>query len=290
MQCTGFLFLVYLCCAGAYKILVISPMPAKSHSILTDAIVKHLSSAGHEKLLSDKNEYFDVLIIEWMFTEVYAGLSNVYNCPYIWFSSVEPHWMILDLVDESPNPSYNADITSDSVPPFSFLQRVKELSFQALGRLLRYYYTSSVEKQLYEEYLIPHIKSRGGEIFSLDTLKYNASLLLSNSHVSLGMPVRHPANFIPIGGYHIDSNVKPLPQNLQSIMDNATHGVIYFSMGSNLRSNHFPDEIKQSLLKIFGKLNQTVLWKFEEDLPNRPSNVHILQWAPQQSILGKMLM
>lgn len=73
-------------------------------------------------------------------------------------------------------------------------------------------YTSSVEKQLYEEYLIPHIKSRGGEIFSLDTLKYNASLLLSNSHVSLGMPVRHPANFIPIGGYHIDSNVKPLPQ------------------------------------------------------------------------------
>lgn len=73
-------------------------------------------------------------------------------------------------------------------------------------------------------------------------------------------------------------------------MDNATHGVIYFSMGSNLRSNHFPDEIKQSLLKIFGKLNQTVLWKFEEDLPNRPSNVHILQWAPQQSILGKVLM
>lgn len=69
-------------------------------------------------------------------------------------------------------------------------------------------------------------------------------------------------------------------------MDNAKHGVIYFSMGSNLRSNNFPDVIKQDLLKMFSKLKQVVIWKFEEDLPNRPSNVHIVKWAPQPSILG----
>lgn len=70
-------------------------------------------------------------------------------------------------------------------------------------------------------------------------------------------------------------------------MDKSQHGVIYFSMGSNLRSKHFPDVIKQDLLKMFSKFKQTVIWKFEEDLPNTPSNVHIVQWAPQQSILGK---
>ena len=69
-------------------------------------------------------------------------------------------------------------------------------------------------------------------------------------------------------------------------MDDAKHGVIYFSMGSNLKSKMLPDELKQSLLKMFGNLKQTVLWKFEDALPNRPSNVHILKWAPQQSILG----
>lgn len=69
-------------------------------------------------------------------------------------------------------------------------------------------------------------------------------------------------------------------------MDNAQHGVIYFSMGSNLRSKHMPDVLKKDLLKMFGKLKQTVIWKFEEDLPNRPSNVHIVQWTPQPSILG----
>ncbi|CAG9566435.1 unnamed protein product [Danaus chrysippus] len=181
-------------------------------SLIMDLSNRTLSNPNFQKLLSNKNIYFDVIIIEWMFSEVYAGLSNVYNCPYVWFSTVEPHWMILDLIDEAPNPSYNVDVISDSVPPFTFVQRVKELSSQVLGRLLRYYYTSSTENQLYEEYIIPHIKSRGGEVSSLDTLKYNASLVLSNSHVSLGLPIRHPVNLIPIGGYHIDSKVKPLPQ------------------------------------------------------------------------------
>lgn len=72
-------------------------------------------------------------------------------------------------------------------------------------------------------------------------------------------------------------------------MDAANHGVIYFSLGSNMQSRHFPDEVKRDLLKVFGKLKQTVLWKFEEDLPNRPSNVHIVEWAPQQSVLGNFL-
>lgn len=72
-------------------------------------------------------------------------------------------------------------------------------------------------------------------------------------------------------------------------MDNAKHGVIYFSMGSNLKSKDIPKVIKENLLKVFGELKQTVLWKFEEDLPNTPKNVHILNWAPQQSILGTYL-
>lgn len=70
-------------------------------------------------------------------------------------------------------------------------------------------------------------------------------------------------------------------------METAKNGVIYFSMGSNLKSKDWPEEIKQGLLKMFGALKQTVLWKFEEDLPNVPKNVHILKWAPQPSILGE---
>lgn len=83
-------------------------------------------------------------------------------------------------------------------------------------------------------------------------------------------------------------NVNISLQDLQKIMDDAKHGVIYFSMGTMLQSSKLPQAIKTGLLDIFKGLKQTVIWKFEEQLPNRPQNVHILRWAPQQSILGKI--
>lgn len=68
-------------------------------------------------------------------------------------------------------------------------------------------------------------------------------------------------------------------------MDSARDGVIYFSMGSNLQSKDWPEEIKSGLLNVFGGLKQTVIWKFEEDFPDVPKNVHVVKWAPQASIL-----
>lgn len=53
-----------------------------------------------------------------------------------------------------------------------------------------------------------------------------------------------------------------------------------------MQSKTLPMTLKKDLLKTFGELKQTVIWKFEELLPDLPSNVHIVQWAPQQSILG----
>lgn len=68
-------------------------------------------------------------------------------------------------------------------------------------------------------------------------------------------------------------------------MDNAKNGVIYFSMGSNLRSKDWPVETKQKLLQMLGDLEQIVLWKIEENLTFVPKNVHISNWFPQSSIL-----
>ncbi|CAH0731745.1 unnamed protein product, partial [Brenthis ino] len=344
----------YFICITGYKILVLSPLPGRSHGILGEGIVNLLSKAGHEvtyitgilpskpepgvtiidvtenakllesdtlnlktqmdgssgieflefipmfselskstienpkvqRLLSDKNQKFDLVIVEWMFIEVYAGFAGVFNCPFIWFSSMEPHWMILQLVDEIPNPAYNVDIMSSSFPPLSFKERVIELGLVVFEKLLQVFYVSGLENDIYEKLFVPHIRNRGIPVPTLEALKYNASLILCNSHVSMGSAKRLPPNFIPIGGYHIDTAVKHLPEDLKKIMDNAKHGVIYFSMGSNLRSKHFPEELRQDLLKMFGELKQTVLWKFEDNLPNLPSNVHILHWAPQQSILA----
>lgn len=69
-------------------------------------------------------------------------------------------------------------------------------------------------------------------------------------------------------------------------MNNATDGVIYFSLGTMMKGKTMPAEIKQGLLKMFSELKQVVIWKLEEPQSNVPKNVHIVEWAPQASILG----
>lgn len=44
---------------------------------------------------------------------------------------------------------------------------------------------------------------------------------------------------------------------------------------------------REALLRVFGKLKQKVVWKWEDDhLPDQPDNVLISKWVPQSKILG----
>jgi len=79
-----------------------------------------------------------------------------------------------------------------------------------------------------------------------------------------------------------------LHQELQKYLDEAPDGVIYFSMGSNLRSTELPESKKNAFLGAFSKLKQQVLWKWESDtLLGQPSNVKLGKWLPQSDILGE---
>ncbi|CAB3238620.1 unnamed protein product [Arctia plantaginis] len=254
--------------------------------LMLHMVSKTLENKEVQKLLSDPKEHFDVVIVEWMFSEIFASLAPLFGCPLIWVSSVEINSHILGLIDVMPNPAYSVDMLSSSITPLSFQERVQELWGRLTEAYYDYMYYDKIQSDIYKEWIAPHFLAKSQKPPSFEEFRYNASLVLANSHISMGEGLRIPHNYKPVGGYHIDENVKPLPEDLKKIMDSAKDGVIYFSMGSNLKSKDWPVEIKQNLLNMFGTLKQTVLWKFEEDLPNVPKNVHILKWAPQQSILA----
>lgn len=70
-------------------------------------------------------------------------------------------------------------------------------------------------------------------------------------------------------------------------MDNATtHGVILFSLGTNLFSKDLKSDQKAALIDGLGKMNQTILWKYEEEITGLPKNIITRPWFPQNSILG----
>ncbi|KAJ8711848.1 hypothetical protein PYW08_008802 [Mythimna loreyi] len=355
MKTVCLLVSVLLACSEAAKILVVFPLPSRSHGNLGDGYVRHLLKAGHkvtyitpftyknapanlrtidisnitnllpqnminlksvmeegthdfssgaivffmaevvrhtaeneevQKLLNDPKEEFDAVIVEWLFSDITAGFASVFQCPLIWSSSVDPHWQVLQLIDEPLNPSYAVDAQSQNFPPLNFYQRVNELWTQLKVQVLRYFWLDSVEEKAYTSIFSPIAAKRGIKLPTYDELRYNASLVLSNAYVTTSGGVSLPQSHKFIGGYHIDDTMIPLPEDLKKLMDSAKDGVIYFSMGSSLKSKDLPEKVRDNLLKMFGSLKQTVLWKFEEVLPNLPKNVHILEWAPQQAILA----
>ncbi|CAG9793379.1 unnamed protein product [Diatraea saccharalis] len=238
-----------------------------------------------KRLMDNPDERFDAVIVEWLFTEIYSGFSSVFQCPLIWSSSMEPHTLVLWLIDEAPSPAYVPDIISSIKLPFDFWKRVKNL-WIFMERILLNWSALSKESSIYDAGFGPSAIKRGVKLSPLAEVMYNGSLMLGNSHVSLGQPIKLPANYKSILGYHIPQKIDPLPESIQRVMDNARNGVIYFSMGSMLNSTTFPSKLKKGLLEMFGGLKQTVLWKFEEAVPDLPKNIHIVQWAPQQSILA----
>ncbi|XP_026325742.1 UDP-glucuronosyltransferase 2A3-like [Hyposmocoma kahamanoa] len=74
--------------------------------------------------------------------------------------------------------------------------------------------------------------------------------------------------------------------DLQELMDNSSRGVIYFSMGSIVKSSAIPKETINKLIKIFGSLKMTVLWKLDDVPAGLPNNIHVRKWWPQANILA----
>lgn len=77
-------------------------------------------------------------------------------------------------------------------------------------------------------------------------------------------------------------------QDIQEFLDNAVHGAIYFSLGSNLQTHQLPAGPLTALYNALGSLKQRVLWKHAGDMAIHPGNIKFAKWVPQQAVLGKV--
>lgn len=73
-------------------------------------------------------------------------------------------------------------------------------------------------------------------------------------------------------------------------MDSGSQGVIYFSLGTLIRSDSFSTEKLKEIVSAFGSLPQRVVWRADASkLPALPSNVKTVDWVPQNDVLRKFL-
>ena len=90
-------------------------------------------------------------------------------------------------------------------------------------------------------------------------------------------------NYFFIGGLGTEE-AKPLPNDIDSFVQEAEFGVIVLSFGSAI--SEIPDEAINRLLTAFRGIKQRVVMRYNGKSVESPPNVLILKWLPQNDLLG----
>lgn len=77
-------------------------------------------------------------------------------------------------------------------------------------------------------------------------------------------------------------------KEFKDFLDSATDGAVLFSLGSEVKMSEYLSEEKLDiLLTFFGSLKQKIIMKWElDELQDKPDNVMITKWHPQNAILA----
>lgn len=120
---------------------------------------------------------------------------------------------------------------------------------------------------------------------SVMQIESQVSLVLMNTLKVLDKPRENSGGIVDIARTHMPPK-KPLPDDIQTFLDKAENGVIYFSFGSMAKVSELPINIIQTFVDVFVELDMNVLWKFEDDSWKFPDNIMIRSWLPQNDILA----
>lgn len=240
----------------------------------------HLESPPLKEFINS-GQKFDLVIMEKISYQCYYGVWHKVGAPVlVGFLSFGIGGQNHGTFGNIDNPSYMPNSMIDYSDHMTFWERLYNTYLKVRTDYI--FFNGIIPEQ---EALLRHYF--GPEPPPVYETEYNFSLLLSSNHWSAHYPTPLLPNMVELTGLHIQRERKPLPKDVQEFLDGAEHGVIYFSLGSNVKSSAMPQEKVQAFVDAFSELPQRILWKWEvEDLPGKPKNVMVSKWLSQQDVLA----
>ncbi|XP_017005921.2 UDP-glucosyltransferase 2 [Drosophila takahashii] len=244
---------------------------------LTEALFK---APAVQELLA-QNRTFDGVICETFMNDAHYGFAEHFGAPLITLSTLGATGWTSDLVGTPSPASYVPHNLLRFGDHMNFWERGQNLGFQIYEFIYQNLINLPRHEVLYRKYF-PNNKQDFYE------MRKSTSLVLLNNHVSLSNPRPYSPNMIEVGGMHVNRKApKPLPKNIREFIEGAEHGVIYFSLGSNLNSKDLPKKKRKAIVETLRGLKYRVLWKYEEEsFEDKPENVFVSKWFPQDDILA----
>lgn len=242
------------------------------------------NSANFRKLLETKPQY-DVIIVQVYAEDALLALGHYFNAPIIGVSPFGASKWTTDLTGAPNFASYIPHPMSGYTDRMNFWQRMYNSFCYWYEDIMMVTSYTPVQQQLLED-----IYPNGSKMPSLDEIKRNISLVLLNTHVTLGTVRPNHPNMIEVGGLFIENNSDALPSDIKTFLDDAKHGVIYVAFGSNIEFSRLPDSDKNAILNSFNeypKIRLIIKTTVDLSIPSHHrSDILLKDWLPQQEILA----
>lgn len=223
-----------------------------------------------------RNQSFDAVLVEYIGHKPIYAFANYFNVPLIGISSFD-----LGATEHASIGNVHHPI----VHPLNFLPYYGQLGIvERIGCVVMYLFYRFIYEPLLNHKYDEIIRSTFN-IIPPHTV--TPDLVLVNAHPALGYVRPMVPNSIAIGFMHIEKP-KPVAKPMRELLDNSIHGVIYFSLGTNVNSSLIQMRYIDVVLKTFDTLPYDVIMKWDSERKlDVPQNVHLFKWVPQQDVLGE---
>ncbi|EDV49560.1 UDP-glucuronosyltransferase 2B13 [Drosophila erecta] len=223
---------------------------------------------------------FDLVVLEAGYSDVLYGMAAHFNAQLIGISTCVADWNINNLV------GYTTSTLTEPIVPFG-IKSVKNV----WDRIYNWFYTSEEwllmnlvflpKQRLVHDHFFGHLEKSFLEI------RQDFALMLLNQHFSIFPARPNVPGMVEVAGFHIPKEDPQLPSDLQVFIDEAEHGVIFFSLGLEQDINDLPMKTQKILVETFKSVPQRVIWKFDgESTMSLGSNTYHSSLLPQQAILA----
>ncbi|XP_042876628.1 UDP-glycosyltransferase UGT5-like [Penaeus japonicus] len=244
-----------------------SELSSMARDLYNDTTVMELYHARKE---------FDVVFVDALFNEALYAFAH--ELPLITISTVGDNYQHSAVMGNFYHPAYVPTPLWDFARPWHLHDKVFNVLFHVISAAFwRFLVVPAIE---YE------VKRHFPDLPPLLEVERNQSLAFVNSHFSIDLTLPLLPSQVQIGAIHCQP-AKPLPQDLAGWVRGAGEtGVVYVSLGSMARGDSMPSHHRDLFVRAFARLEQRVIWKYEDVVPGVSDNVMVRRWLPQQDILA----
>nr|WHM27958.1 UDP-glycosyltransferase family 466 member C1 [Frankliniella occidentalis] len=237
-------------------------------------------------VMSGKYGKFDVVFTELFGTDCCTAVAYKLQVPFISMLVAPDYAWMHDRVGSVDNPSYIVANFEPYAGAMDLWHRIQN-TFMSIAHKLLF----KIECEYPSDIVVKEFF--GPDIPPLSEIIKRTSLVMVNTHVSVNPARPVNPNVLHIGGLHL-KNRNPartnsnLDADLRAWLDSAQNGVIFFTLGSMVRTSTLPEASIKSLLGAFSALGPKykVLWKYEKDDLDLPPNVRTAPWLSGVDVLA----